>query len=484
MLARPPPLFPSRGLLGALPRMREDPLALFLQAHALLGDVVRFKLFGLTAVQIADPALVERVLVTKQRAYAKQTRGYAVLRKMLGNGLVTSEGDFWLRQRRIAQPAFHRDVVASFADIMTRAGADMVARWRPRIDDGAPFDVAHEMMEVTLRIVGETLLSTDVTGQSDDVGAAVTTLLVQAMYRTTHPLLLPDAFPTRLNREFKAARAVLDRVVLGMIEARRLAGPPYRAADGRLDLLALLMGTVDEETGESMTNAQLRDEVMTVFLAGHETTANALAWTLHHLDLRRDVQAAVRAELARELQGRAPTLQDLPRLSLLGRVLKESMRLHPPVWMLARAALEDDVLGGFTVKRGTIVFTSQYLVHRHPRLWPDPERFDPDRFLVEDPARPKYAYFPFSGGPRKCIGDQFANMEALLLLAIVLQACTLTTVPGHPVVPHPSITLRPLHGLKMTASPATAIPSTIVHGANDGAASPRSFRSTSPDGPA
>jgi cytochrome P450 len=436
------PLVRGLPLLGSLRELQKGSLAFFERVRDETGDVARITLGPRKALAIADPRWIEHVLVNDARGYSKQTRGYEMLRKLIGNGLVTSEGSFWLRQRRIAQPAFHRERIAGFATLMRRAAEDMVARWQP----GASFDAAAEMMRVTLRIVGEALFSTDVTADSDAVGAAVNELVHQAVERAQSILFVPEVVPTPMNRRFKHATGVLDRIVLGIIAERRASEREQR--QGKRDLLGMLMATVDEETGERMDDVQLRDEVMTILIAGHETTANLLAWTLQLLGEHPGVEERLREEIA-PLAGTAPAVEAVMRLPLLDAVLKESMRLYPPVWILARLAEKDDEIGGFRVHKKDFVFMSQWAVHRHPKLWPDPTRFDPQRFL-DDPdgeRRHKYAYFPFSGGNRKCIGDFFALLEAKIILVTVLQRARLVLASGTRPVPDPTVTLRPKGGV-------------------------------------
>jgi cytochrome P450 len=359
---------------------------------------------------------------------------------------VTSEGTFWKRQRRIAQPAFHRERLASFGSAFVTAATAMVDGWVP----GVPFDAAHELMRCTLRIVGQTLLSTDVTRAADSVGPALTTVLEHVAKRTLQPWALPEWVPTPANLKFKRALTQLDEVVLGVIEGRRRSGA---SCD---DLLGMLMAMKDPETGESMSDPQLRDEVMTIFLAGHETTANTLSWAVTLLGRFPQVERQLVAELSRVLQGRAPTMNDLPALPYLACVIKESLRLYPPVWSLGRLVNEDEVVDGVRLPRGALVFLSPYVVHRLPEFWADPEAFDPERWLVDDPRRAHGAYLPFSMGQRKCIGDAFALAEAQLVLATVLQRSHLTLCPGQRFVPEPVITLRPRGGVQVTMQPRVA----------------------------
>lgn len=431
---------PIHPILGVLPSLRRDELGA-LEKIASAGDVVFFRALHRRLHLVTSPEGARHVLVDGAKHYGKNTLGYARMRLVIGNGLLTSQGDFWKRQRRIAQPAFHKKRIATFADTMAGAAEDL-ARTLP---DDEVMDVARAMMKVTLRIVGLTLLSHDVEGDADRVGDALTVALEHIMYRMNTPWSLPEWVPTRRNLEFRRGLGVLDGIVGGIIAERRAA-----PGGGHGDLLEMLMEATDEETGEGMSDAQLRDEAMTIFLAGHETTAMALSWTLHQLSHEPEWSGKLRAELARELGGRTPTLADLPALDLTARIVDESMRLHPPAWIVARSCEEDDVILGHPVKKGEWVLVSPYLVHRRADLWPDPERFDPDRFLPEAAgARPKYAYFPFAGGQRKCIGDAFAKMEATLVLAALFQRARFDAVPGVVVEHEPLVTLRPKGGLPM-----------------------------------
>lgn len=434
---------PGLPLLGALPDLQKNPLRVMERATLDYAPAVRLPLPIVDSLVVSDPALVEHILVTNSRNYVKQTRGYDMLRKVLGNGLVTSEGEFWKRQRRIAQPAFHRERLVAFGETMTRAATDMVDGWKP----GVPFDAAEAFMQVTLRLVGETLLSSDVTSEASAVGRAITVALEHLIHRTLHPFGAPEWVPTPRNLGFRRALRTLDDVVHGLIAERRKGGGPQG------DLLAMLMEATDPETGEGMSDAQLRDEVMTIFLAGHETTANALAWTVMLLGRAPEVERQVLAELDAVLQGRTPTMGDVPKLPFLGMVLKESMRLYPPVWSLARRVVEREVVQGVTFEKGSLVFLCTFALHRHPGVWRDPEAFDPSRWAPGAPPPPKGAYLPFSTGQRKCIGDTFATVEATLILATLLSRVHLELVPGQTFEPEPVITLRPKGGVHVVATP-------------------------------
>ncbi|MEZ4300242.1 MAG: cytochrome P450 [Polyangiaceae bacterium] len=440
---RKAPMPPGSKLVGHLPEIRRDQLGFFLRAREACGDVARFRFIVLPVHLLSHPDHVRRVLVDEHRNYDKQTKGFNVLRLVLGNGLLTAEGDFWRRQRRIAQPAFHKERIAAFGERMVRATEDTARAWTDLAKSGATMDVASEMMRLTLRIAGETLLSTDVTGDAASVGRAVSLMLGEANTRILQPIEIPLQIPTPQNRKVSAALETLNSVVRRMIEERR-----RMTGERPNDLLTMLMEARDEETGEGMTDQQLRDEVLTIFLAGHETTANALAWTFYLLSLHPVAARRMRAELSDVLGGRLPEVSDVNKLTYTTAVLKESMRLYPPAWIIGRRAVADDVIDGFEIPADSIVFASPWVTHRHPAFWVNPEGFDPERFLPERAAEiHRHAYFPFGAGPRICIGQGFAMIEAVLLLATLAQRFRLDLVPGHPVIPQPSITLRPRHGI-------------------------------------
>lgn len=437
-------------VLGSFPDLwRGGPLPLFTRAAREHGDVVRLRFAHRITHLITLPEHIKHVFQDDQKNYSKETRGFKALREVLGLGLLTSEGETWLRNRRIAQPAFHRQRIAALAGVMSRAAADMADSWQAHAESGRPFDVAEEMMRLTLRIVGETLLSTDVSREADTVGRAVAQVLRLTRDRIYRTVPVPLAIPTPSNRRFREALATLDDIVFRMIEERR------RAERRPNDLLTMLLEARDEQTGQGLSDRELRDEAMTIFLAGHETTANALTWTFYLLSLHPEAFRRVRAELAEVLGGRLPTADDAAKLPYTTMVLQESMRLYPPAWMVSRAAREDDIIGGYHIPKGSYVFSSPYITHRHPKLWENPEGFDPERFSPERvAAMPRFAYFPFGGGPRICIGNAFAMMEAQLLLATLAQRWRLDLAPGLRVEPEPLITLRPREPVLVTAHAA------------------------------
>jgi cytochrome P450 len=438
-----PPLYPGLPVLGSTLDVQKNPLQLFSRASRL-GDIVQINFPNYRCFLLNDPKLAEHVLHDHSKNYAKQTRGYAALRTVLGNGLLTSEGSFWLRQRRLAQPAFHKERMAGWADVMVRDTSEMVDAWASRIAQRTPFDVHEDMMRLALRIVGEALLSVDVTGAVGAVGDSLDALLPLMMQRTSRIVPWPDWAPLPSHVKFKRALKQLDDVVYGIIADRRQKGAGE-------DLLGMFMTTTDADTGEQMNDAQLRDEVMTMLLAGHETTANALSWSFWLLGRSPQVERTLNEELKTVLQGRAPTIADVPKLKYTSAVINEALRLYPPVWALARRAEVDDVVGGVRIPKGSLVFMCPWVIHRNAQVWSDPEAFDPERWLNDGKPKGRCAFMPFSSGPRKCIGDQFALLEAQLVLATLVPRVHLSLVPDRTPEPDPLVTLRPKGGVWVTA---------------------------------
>lgn len=443
--ARPPG--PTGLLSGLVYRPGRSPLTFFEGLVRQYGPLVHLRSSGEHLYLVTDPQHIRDILVTHQRKF-KKSRGLERSKPLLGEGLLTSEGEAHLRQRRLIQPAFHKERIAAYATVMTDYAARATARWK----SGGTLDVAEEMMRLTLGIVGKTLFDADVESQARDVGAAMAAVMETFWLRMLPFADTIEKLPIPSLRRAKAARATLDRIVYGMIAERR------RSPGDRGDLLSMLLMAQDEEDdGRGMTDRQVRDEAMTLFLAGHETTANALAWTWYLLSQSPDVERRLHDELARVLGGRVPTMTDVPALGYVERVVTESMRLYPPAWMIGRRALEPYQIDEYTIPAGAILLVSPYLTQHDPKLFPDPERFDPDRWTPEfKAALPPFAYFPFGGGTRRCIGESFAWMELILVVATIAQRWRLRLVPGHPVVPQPVVTLRLKHGLKMTAEARTA----------------------------
>jgi cytochrome P450 len=419
---------------------RRDPLTFFTEMKNTYGDVVRLPMGFRTLTLINDPELIKDVLVTNNRKFEKSL-ALKRTKSILGEGLLTSEGAVHLRQRRLSQPAFHRQRVQNYGEAMTRFGSRMRERWR----DGETLDIHQQMMRVTLAIAGKTLFDADVENDSSDIGEALDIFM-----RNFGLVFIPfsdwlEKLPFGPMRRIQRARERLDAVIFRIIVERRASG------EDRGDLLSMLLRAQDEEGDHAgMTDQQLRDECVTLLLAGHETTASALSWTWMLLSQNPDAEARFHAEVD-TLGGELPRVHDLPKLKFTEAVFAESMRLYPPAWAMGRQAIEDHQLAGFPLRKGAMVLCSQWVMHRDARFWPDPEKFLPDRWLSDARnGRPKFAYFPFGGGPRQCIGEAFAWMEGALMLATVAQRWRLRLESEQTVELLPVITLRPKHGMKMT----------------------------------
>lgn len=430
-------------LIGNLGEVNRDPLNTIVQWVREYGDIVYFRLLSFPVFILARPDYIEQVLITNNRNF-KKSRDYRGLGSVLGRGLLTSEGDFWMRQRRLMQPAFYHDRVQSYADIMTDYTARMLDEWR----DGEVRDVHEDMMALTLRIVVQALFSADVRDDAPAVGDALNDVLRSL---TTETMFFPalQKIPTRKNRCLRSAIERLNNTIYRIIAERRGRGD----GAGSTDVLGMLLAARDDDGG-AMTDQQIRDEVMTLFLAGHETTALALSWTCYLLAQNPEVERKLQAEVDAALGARpAATLADLPNLPYARMVLNESMRIYPPVWGIGREAVRECEIGGYRVPKGSQIWINQWVMHRDPRYFEDPERFDPERWSGDFAKRlPKFAYFPFGGGPRLCIGQSFALMEAALILATMARRYRLTLAEDANVVPLPTITLRPRYGVRMAIS--------------------------------
>jgi cytochrome P450 len=423
---------------GSFKDYSRDPLAFLPALARAYGDIVTMRYYKFRVYYVNHPDYIEEVLVNQARKFIKG-RILRANKGLFGNGLLTSEGEFWLRQRRLAQPAFHRARIAAYAETMVRFTERMLEGWR----DGESRDVHAEMMRLTLQIVAKTLFDADVDADVQEVGRAVEAIMEHnSDFRRL--ILTPSWLPTLRNIRAALATRRLNKIIYRIIGQRRTAG--HDAGD----LLSMLLHAQDED-GSRMTDRQLRDEVITLFLAGHETTALTLSWTWWLLAQHPQVEAKLHAELDAVLGGRTPTLEDLPKLPYADHVIMESMRLYPPAWGMARLAIEDAEIGGYTIRKGSGVSLSQWVVHRDPRWYESPEEFRPERWEGDLLKRlPRFAYFPFGGGPHQCIGNSFALMEAALILATIAQKFRLVLVPGQVVVPLASITLRPRHGIRVT----------------------------------
>ncbi len=418
-----------------------DPMSYLLRARQRHGELVRLPLTVINPVLVSHPALIEQVLITDSKNYRKDVYLRRLGHEVVGQGLLTSEGDFWRRQRRLAQPAFHRDRIAAYADMMVACTEQLVETMRP----GQVRDLHEDFMGLTLRIVAQTLFSADVGEMARDVGDAMTVIMDRYAASLLQLFPVTAKLPLPMNRRFAKAVARLSEVIFGVIHQRRArmeeeeggAGPPGG------DLLSMLLSARDED-GSGMDDQQLRDEIITLFAAGHETTALVLTYTFVLLSRHPEVAARLEAELSTVLSGRAPTAADVPALRYTEAVVLESMRLYPPAWAIGREALQDGDLGGMPIRRGDQVVMSQWVMHRDPRFFPDPETFRPERWEGGLQKRlPRFAYFPFGGGPRVCIGNAFAMMEATLLLSTVARRFRLRVKMEGPLRLQPSVTLRP-----------------------------------------
>ncbi len=438
-------LLPPTQKLGWLdrriPMLRRDRIE-FLTAQAALGDVTTFKMGPARVYFINHPDLIRDILVVNADKYIKG-RALQRAQKLLGKGLLTSENEFHLRQRRMIQPAFHRARIAEYARSMTAYADRMAGEWQ----DGTVYDIDQEMMRLTLQIVGRTLFDADTDEDAGDVGKAMETILgmfnflVLPFSEVLEKLPLPNV--VRFNR----AKKKLDDIIYKIINERRASG------EDRGDLLSMLLMAQDEDDGTGMTNEQVRDEVMTLFLAGHETTANALVWTFYLLSQNPEAEAKLHAELDIVLNGRAVTIDDIASLKYTEHVLAESMRLYPPAWAIGRYAVADHEVGGYTIPQGSTVLCSPYILHHDARFWDMPNDFIPERWELQSvkEAGQKNIYFPFGGGVRRCIGESFAWTEGILLLATLARKWKLHLAPGQRIGLKPLITLRPTYGMRMNA---------------------------------
>ena len=424
---------------AAASAFRNDQLGFYESCARQYGDVVATRLGPYRVWLIYHPDAIEEMLVTRARDFVKSPGVRRNLRPLLGNGLLLSEGDFWLRQRRLAQPAFHRQRVAGYGDVMAGFAERHVAGWT----DGATLEIHGEMMALTQAIVGKTLFDADVSGDAHDAAQAAKLLAENfgaRLARVTLPFWVPTPGNLRAWRAIRRLDAIVDRII-----AERRA-----ITDDRGDLLSMLVQAQDADDGTRMTPRQLRDEVMTIFLAGHETTAVTLSWTWYLLAQHPESRARLDAELHAVLDGHPPAAEDLPRLTYTAAIVSESLRLFPPAYGLGRQAACATTLGGYPVARGDIVIAPTWVVHRDRRWFDDPGQFRPERW-ADDLARrlPRFAYFPFGGGPRQCIGNTFALMEATLILAAVSQRVGLELEPGQRITAVPYVTLRPEPGIRM-----------------------------------
>jgi len=407
------------------------------------GPVVGFRFRKRIAlVLLDDPAHIRYVLRTNNRNYLKSNQ-YELVKLVVGDGLIASEGDFWRRQRRLVQPAFHRRRIAGLVSLMAAETERTLARWSDSSwGQGEPFDIVQEMTDLTLRIISKTLFGPAADRHLERISDALSVLDRHLDRKTATFISLPQWAPTPANLRYRRALADLHGVIHEAIDEHKRSG---QRGD---DLLSMLLEARDERTGEGMDDKEMRDETMTLLFAGHETTTVALSWTWWLLGTHPEAESRLHEELDGVLADRLPSFEDLPDLPYTRMVFQEAMRLYPPAWVMSRRPLKDDEVGGYRIPAGSTVLISPYVTHRNPRYWDSPEVFDPERFLLQRSAgRPEFAYLPFGGGPRKCIGDHFAMTEGVLILATIAQRYHLLPVPEHPVEPQPLLTLKPKRGI-------------------------------------
>ncbi|WP_040911305.1 cytochrome P450 [Leptospira broomii] len=423
--------------LRYLPFLSRDTIGFFRMLHAKYGKTVRFGIRKIVIHLITQPEDIKRVLQENSQNYHKGVF-YKELGRILGRGLLNSEGEFWKKQRKLIQPAFHRQRIAEFVEVMANETDKMLETWKPK----SSIDVSKEMMHLTFAIVGRTLFKTEVTSYANRIESALTIALEITTKRIKKLIPPPFNWPTPGNIKLKKAVQEMHSVVEELIEERKKT--PSN------DIISMLLEVKDEETGERMSETQVRDEAITLLLAGHETTANALSWAFYLLTQNPDAYEKIRQESINVLRDRNPTLEDVQNLTYTRKVLDETLRLYPPAWVIERRSMGWDTLGGYDVPPGTNVSICIFNLHRNPDFWEDPDKFDPDRFDEErSKDRPKNAYIPFGGGPRVCIGNIFAITEAVFVLALVCRKFKFQLRTEKPVVLEPLVTLRPKYGIHL-----------------------------------
>jgi cytochrome P450 len=424
-------------LLGNLLDVSRDVLRYYEEWSRQYGDVVALRLAAWPAILLNHPEYIEYVLVKNHRNFIKFPFFFRHVQAIFGQGLLTSEGEVWHRQRRLMAPAFHERRLAGYGEATVRFSKRMLENWRP----GELRNVHADMMALTLSIAAKTLFDAEVESEVIEISQAFNAITDEIAVRFRRPFRIPDAIPIPGNVRYVRGVRRIDRVVHRIIRERRQQG------GDRGDLLSMLMSAKDDG-GRPMSERQLRDEVITLLLAGHETTALALSWTWYLLSRNPDIDAKLASELRDVLGGRAPAAADLPRLTFIGQVVTEAIRLCPPVWGFGREAVEDCEIGGYSVSKGTTIIISPWVLHRNPRYFEHPKAFRPERWSGDFVRQlPRFAYIPFGGGPRICIGNRFAMMESALILATVAQRFRLEWQTNHLAVPYPSITLRPKEGI-------------------------------------
>ncbi len=431
-------------MLNRLRQIQADPLAFLLDCAERYGGINGIRLGNMNVYLVHDPTLVEQVLLHHHARYSKNTFQYNALSSITGRGLLTNHGADWLKHRRLAQPAFARPRLMALDRIIVPATQAMLDRWDRYLQKNETIDVDAEMMQLALEIVGKALFSIDLSKEASRLTSAVITCLDHIIYRAKHLVVPPDSFPTARNLRFKRALRALDQAVYEIMAQRR------KQEDLGEDLLGMFLKARDKDTGEPMSDQEIRDEILTMLIAGHETVASALTWSWYLLSLHPDVRRRLRNEVEQVLGQRTPSSEDLEKLPLTEQVFSEALRLFPPAWIITRRAEEEDTLAGYSIPVGSLMIISPYVVHRLPSVWENPLGFDPDRFSTgEKEGRERFRFIPFGGGPRLCIGNQFAMIEARLILAMVVQRFHLDLLPAYPLHVEPLVTLRPRSGLPM-----------------------------------
>ena len=420
--------------------LAKDPIGFVSSLPGPYGDLVYFPMAGKPTFLLNDPELIKEVFVTQYRNFTKGS-GLIRLKAILGEGLITSEGDFHQRQRRLAQPAFHKQRISAYGDVMSHHAQKARDRWQ----EGQVLDVELEMSRITMAIVGKTLLNADVEDESQEISDAVNAIRERFSIAVFPFMGLVDKLPLPHNLRFNKSKKRLDDIIYRMIGERRASGKDHG------DLLSMLLMAQDTEGDHSgMTDLQVRDEAMTIFLAGYETITNTLTWTWYLLSEHPEIEKKLHEELDRVLEGRLPGMEDLMKMPYLNKILTESMRLYPAAWMVARESVEECQIGGYRIPPGSVLFMCPFVTHRHPKYYKDPEKFDPDRWTPQfREALPRLAYYTFGAGPRQCIGEAYAMMEGALLIAAIAQKWKLKMTPNHPVKIQANVTIRPKYGMPM-----------------------------------
>jgi cytochrome P450 len=433
------------GYLALNPQeVRQNQLKFFNRIWKEYGDLVRSRILPNYSFYLAaHPSYAEHILSTHQEIYAKPDIVNKPMNLMMGKSILTSEGDFWLKQRRLMQPAFHMKHLANLAEVMVNCTKAFIQEWENK-PDGEVIDIAAETLRLTLKIAGQTLFSKDISDKDSILGKSFREGFEFINYKMNNLLTEPLWIPTSRNIRFYQAKQTLDNLVLEIINSRRQN--PVESQD----LLAMLMAARDEETGQRMSDRQLQNEVITLLVAGHETVASALAWTWFVLAEREDIAEILQEELVRVLSASNLTFDQLPQLTYTSRIFDETLRLYPPAWGMPRIPRQDDEIGGYFIPKGSLITPGAFMIHRHPDFWGNPNEFNPDNFLPENvDKRPKFAYFPFGGGQRICIGKSFALMEAKIIIALISQRFRLELVPNQTIEIDPTFTLRPKYGIKV-----------------------------------